>query len=64
MHTITQDLMSLVIQLILFIAHHQHYLIRHYGQGHRPRIFRHLEMLRADLAWLLQHMPASNVISG
>lgn len=50
--------MSLVIQLLLWIIHHQLHLLR-YGH-HHPRVFRHVVMLRQDLSWLLNHVPASN----
>ncbi|MGO8956281.1 MAG: hypothetical protein ACLQFR_02725 [Streptosporangiaceae bacterium] len=60
-HTVGQNLISLDIRMLLFIARHQHYLIRRYSM--RPRIWRHLVELRSVLAWLLQHWPSSNVIS-
>jgi len=50
--------MSEVISILVWIFHHQHFLVRHYS--HRPRFWLRIEQIRADTAWLLQHMKSSN----
>jgi len=55
-----REFMSLVIGLLMFIGHHQHWFLQHVA--HRPRVWRHVVEVRGQLGWLLNHWPSSNKI--
>lgn len=51
-----------VLNFLIDTQHRQLALFGHPGHG-RLEIYAHLQALQANINWLLQHLPASHVIS-
>lgn len=54
-----QQFISQDISFLVWIIHHQHWILHRFARrGHR-QMFRHIALLRDTLGWILAHWPAT-----
>jgi hypothetical protein len=58
---LAHEYLSLLLQLLMWVGHHQHWFAAHVRPRH-PRLFARSAGLYLRGWWLVQHWPASNVL--
>jgi hypothetical protein len=56
------NFLSLLIQVLNWIVLHERYILRHYTHhGQTTEMYRHINRLRANIVWILNHQPHPSV---